>query len=405
MKVLMFGWEFPPNNRGGLGTACYGLTKGLSNKGVDVVFVLPKGASKHSHLSMINANDLYIGNKKIRLRYLDTMLMPYLTESEYEASLKGLCAGNGSAGELYGKNLFEEVMRYAEKAKIISMFEDFDVIHCHDWMTYKAGIQAKQVSGKPLVVHVHATDFDRTGGNPNQMVYDIEREGMHAADRVIAVSNFTKNMIASHYGVSPDKVEVVHNAVEHKNPAPIQKLASSDKIVLFLGRVTLQKGPDYFMEAASRVLKIMPDVKFVVAGTGDMYRRMVDRAAELGIAKNVLFTGHLSGDDVDKAYSMADLYVMPSVSEPFGITPLEALRNNTPVIISRQSGVSEVLPNALRVDFWDIEEMTNKIIGVLNYSNLKDALVENGQMDIRRMSWDTAAEKCLNIYAGLTGKV
>jgi glycosyltransferase involved in cell wall biosynthesis len=325
-----------------------------------------------------------------------------MTQIEYQKAYNYLKYTNSLEGELYGRNLFEEVEKYAEKAAIIAKFEDFDVIHCHDWMTFRAGKKAKQVSGKPLVVHVHATDFDRTGGNPNQQVYDIEREGMHAADKIIAVSNYTKDMIVKHYGIPPEKVTVVHNAIEHHHQLPCkQKDNSKENIVLFLGRLTLQKGPDYFIEAANKVLKIMPNTKFVVAGSGDMYRRMVDRAAELGMAKNILFTGHLTGEDIDKAYQMADLYVMPSVSEPFGITPLESLKNNTPVLISKQSGVSEVLPNALKVDFWDTEEMTNKIVGALSYKHMSSSLAENGFRDVEKMSWDNAAEKCINVYKAL----
>jgi len=269
-------------------------------------------------------------------------------------------------------------------------------------MTFRAGIKAKEVSGKPLIVHVHATDFDRTGGNPNQAVYDIEKEGMRAADKIIAVSNYTKDMIIKHYGISPNKVEVVHNAVEQEvNIRKDSKIEHQDKIVLFLGRLTLQKGPDYFIEAAHRVLQILPNTKFIIAGSGEMYRRMVDRAAELGMGKNMLFTGHLTGEDIDRAYQMADLYVMPSVSEPFGITPLESLKNNTPVLISKQSGVSEVLKNALKVDFWDIDEMTNKIVSVLSYSPLKKSLIENGQRELEKITWDNAADKCINIYSKL----
>jgi glycogen synthase len=400
MKVLMFGWEFPPNNRGGLGTACYGLTKSLAKKGVNILLVLPKGKSEHDHLRMITTNDLYVDNRKIKLKAVDSLLVPYMNESEYDISLNALKNSGGAGGELYGKNLFEEVDRYAQKASLIANFENFDFIHCHDWMTYRAGINAKKASGKPLIVHVHATDFDRTGGNPNQKVYDIEREGMHNADKVIAVSNYTRNMIISHYGVEPSKVEVVHNGVERKSRKSRQsKISKDDKLVLFLGRLTLQKGPDYFMEAAHRVSQIMPDTKFVVAGSGEMYGRMVNRAAELGLGKNVLFTGHLTGEDIDKAYQMADLYVMPSVSEPFGITPLESLRNSTPALISKQSGVSEVLTNVLKVDFWDIDEMTNKIVSVLSYSSLKDSLVENGLRDIDKITWDQAAEKCVHVYS------
>jgi glycosyltransferase involved in cell wall biosynthesis len=405
MKVLMFGWEFPPNNLGGLGTACLGLTKSLSSKGTAITFVLPKGSPKHDHLDMISTDGLTLSSGILRKRYVNSLLVPYQSSSEYNMAraYHNLMSGGKMAGELYGSSLFEEVDRYAEKAKIIAQFEDFDVIHCHDWMTFKAGIKAKEVSGKPLVVHVHSTDFDRTGGHPNQYVYDLEREGMHKADKVIAVSNFTKDMITNHYGIPFAKIEVVHNAVDHN----IKKKNSHKKdenVVLFLGRLTLQKGPDYFIEAAKKVLRMKPNTKFVVAGSGDMYRRMVDRAAELGLGRHVLFTGHLTGEDINKAYQMADLYVMPSVSEPFGITPLESLKNDTPVLISKQSGVSEVLNNALKVNFWDIDEMTNKIVSVLSYSALKNSLTEEGQKDIQRLSWDDSADKCIAVYKGLTNR-
>jgi glycogen synthase len=404
MKVLMFGWEFPPNNKGGLGTACFGLTKSLSNKGVDITLVLPKKNDPHEHLDIISADTLYIGNQKLKLKYVDSLLHSYMTSEEYDMSLKDyeesfkrLITGD-TKGDLYGRDLYEEVHRYAQKARIIALFEDFDVIHCHDWMTFKAGIEAKKATGKPLVVHVHATDFDRTGGNPNQYVYEIEKQGMEYADKIITVSKFTKDLVSKHYGIPKKKIKVVHNGVDYKNTKKKEVFGSGEKIVLFLGRLTLQKGPDYFIEAAKKALEIRPDIKFVIAGTGDMYGRMIEKAAELGIAKNVLFTGHLRGEDVDKAYQMADLYVMPSVSEPFGITPLEALKNNTPVLISKTSGVSEVLTNALKVDFWDIDEMTNKIVSAVSYSSLNSSLVENGNNEIKNITWDAAAEKCIEVY-------
>ncbi|MBN1503219.1 glycosyltransferase family 4 protein [Candidatus Woesearchaeota archaeon] len=405
MKVLMFGWEFPPFSRGGLGTACYGLTKGLTNNGVNVIFVVPRGAAEQgSHVDLIVADRLYIDNPKLKLRLINSPLFAYQSQEEYNNELKKLKQklGPGFNEEIYGRDLFDEVEKYSEKAKIIASFEDFDIIHAHDWMTFRAGLKAKQVSNKPLVVHVHATEFDRTGGNPNQYVYNIEREGLHAADKIIAVSNYTKNKIINHYAIEPDKVEVVYNAIEPNKDMQIKRdIGESEKTVLFLGRITLQKGPDYFIEAAHRVLQFDPNVKFVVAGSGDMYGRMINRAAELGIGHKVLFTGHLSPKEVKKAYQLADLYVMPSVSEPFGITPLEALNNKTPVIISKQSGVSEVLKNALKVDFWDINEMTNKILGVLNYPSLNDTLVSEGSEEIQRFSWDTAAQTCMNIYSSL----
>ncbi|HNT30686.1 MAG TPA: glycosyltransferase family 4 protein, partial [bacterium] len=280
-----------------------------------------------------------------------------------------------------------------------------DIIHCHDWMTYCAGIAAKDAIGKPLVVHVHATEYDRTGGNPNPHVYDIERQGMEKADMIFAVSNFTKYKIVEHYGIHPDKIQVVYNAVEHHKTlfnAQDVSFGTSDKVVLFLGRITLQKGPDYFIKAACKVLSIDPEVKFIVVGGGDMEAAMIREAAELGISRSLLFAGFLSGQDVDRAFQMADLYVMPSVSEPFGITPLEALINGTPVIISKQSGVSEVLHHALKVDFWDVDELANKMVAVLRYQeSLGQTLVEHGQQEVYGMTWEKVGATVKSLYERL----
>jgi len=397
MKVLMFGWEFPPHSSGGLGTACYGLTKGLAKNGTEVLFVLPK-ASKDTNqdfVKIISAGDL----KKVSILTVDSPLMPYLTTEEYLNRKEYLEAGWSKPDSLYGKNLFEEVYRYRMKARFIAKHHDFDIIHCHDWMTYGAGIEAKRVSHKPLVIHVHATEFDRTGGNVNQMVYDLEREGMYAADLIISVSNFTKDKIVRHYRISPDKVKVVHNAVEftHYEESPFT-IKPYDKVVLFLGRITLQKGPDYFIYAARKVIDKDPNVKFIIAGTGDMEPFIIQKVAELGLEKNVLFAGFLKGSDIDRAYKMADLYVMPSVSEPFGITPLEAMRNGTPVLISKQSGVSEVIHHCLKTDFWDINDIADKILGVLNYEELKNVLKEHGTMEVHKFSWNEPAQKVIEVY-------
>ena len=400
----MYGWEFPPNNVGGLGTACHGLTKGLIEKGVDVVFVLPSGEDiENSHVKVVIA-DKKEGSMKIKK--VNSSLAAYMTSVEYSHIMKNM----GKKGMVYGNSLFEEVERYAMNSLNALRGEKFDVIHCHDWLTYLAGINAKKFSGKPLVVHIHATEFDRTGGNGlNQAVYDIEKKGFDEADKICAVSNFTRNKVIENYGVDPGKVEVVHNAVEFNkdsfnNNFKEHKIKENDKIVLFLGRITLQKGPDYFLYAAKKVLGMEPNVKFIIAGTGDMEPFIIEKSVELGIAKNVLFTGFLKGEDIDKAYQMADLYVMPSVSEPFGITPLEAMRNNTPVLISKQSGVSEVVNHCLKVDFWDIDEMVNKMLSVLNYDALQQSLIENAIEEVKKFNWNEPAEKCLNIYDEVTKK-
>jgi glycogen synthase len=393
MRILMFGWEFPPFKSGGLGTACYGLTRGLSTKGVEIVFVLPSSQEVSGEFMK-----KFVFADKVKIRRIDSKITPYMGTVEYSESINEVHNGKKKKVAIYGNDLFEEIERYAVEARRIAMEEDFDIIHAHDWMTYKAGIEAKKVSGKPLIVQVHATEFDRTGDNPNQGVYDIEKYGLQEADKIIAVSNYTKQKIIEHYGINSDKISVVYNAVEQEDKASPFKIKTGEKIVLFLGRITLQKGPDYFVETANRVLKYYPNVKFVISGSGDMHSKMVRRVAELGIGHKVLFTGFLSGDDVDKAYKMADVYVMPSVSEPFGITPLEAIKNGTPVIISKQSGVSEILKNALKVDFWDIDELTNKIIAVLHYPPLSNTLLYHAKEEVKQLTWEKSAERCIEVY-------
>jgi len=397
MRLLMFGWEFPPLNSGGLGTACYGLTKSLSKKGVGITFVLPHaGNIKADFLKLISAN--------VKIKKISSLLMPYLTSMTYNK-----IKDSSKSPNIYGSTLFEEVHRYTEEAANIARQEKFDIIHSHDWMTYGAGIKAKETTKKPLVIHVHATEFDRTGGHGvNQYVYDLEKRGMLFADSIITVSNFTKNKIIQHYGINPDKITVVHNSIETAHSSHDKELVDIKKhnrVVLFLGRVTLQKGPDYFLYAAKKVLEHDQNVLFIVAGSGDMEAFIIEKAAELGIADKFLFAGFLVGEEVDKAYQMADLYVMPSVSEPFGLTALEAMRNNTPIIISKQSGVSEVVNHCLKVDFWDINEIANKILAALRYSVLHNALKENALYEIKKFSWDEPAKKCIEVYNKVAGVV
>lgn len=391
----MFGWEFPPNTSGGLGTACYGLTKSLSKEGTEVMFVCPNGDPKdHNFLKMIPA----YGMKNIKIKGIKSIITPYMTEEQYEKEY--LKYEKTAEGKIYGKNLTLEVERFAHLAKEIAKREEFDVIHCHDWLTFKAGINAKKVSGKPLIIQIHATEYDRGGGNGvNDYVYGIERLGMEKADQIITVSQFTKNKVIDNYGIDANKIEVVHNAVEFNDyDIPKQKINDKDKIVLFLGRITIQKGPEYFVEAAKKVLEHEKNVKFIIAGSGDMQGQIIEQAAELGIGDKVLFAGFLKGKDIDRAYKMADVYVMPSVSEPFGITPLEAMRNGTPVIISKQSGVSEVLSHCLKIDFWDVDALANNILGIVKYKELNEELKKNGTTEVNKFNWDIPAQKCNKIY-------
>jgi glycosyltransferase involved in cell wall biosynthesis len=426
MKVLMFGWEFPPHISGGLGTACYGLTKGLHTIGdVEIFFVVPKtfGDENHKTVKLIGANEINLGGriknyesflKKISFIEVNSKIVPYTSPEEYEklnvemrskgkemVSTKMNGKINFSGG--YGYGLFQEISDYALVAAQIASQFDFDVIHAHDWLTYPAGIAAKTVSGKPLVIHVHATDFDRSGGNVNPGVYDIERNGMHAADRIITVSNLTKNVVVNNYGVNPDKVFTVYNAVEPSKTLESRKaeIGISDKIVTFLGRVTLQKGPEYFIEAAYSVLQKMDNVRFVMAGSGELLTRMIHRVAALKIGHKFHFTGFLKGDQVQEMFDLSDVYVMPSVSEPFGISPLEAMQSSVPVIISRQSGVSEILNHAVKLDFWDIDATADAIYGILNYSGLSKHFRQHGKEEVVNLKWDTAATHVKEIYQTL----
>jgi len=419
MKVLMLGWEFPPFISGGLGTACYGLTKAMDQLGIEVTFVLPTMVESEytTHVKLLSpgyqtsaAAFEFSPLKNVRFRTIQSPLQPYLTPDVYQRRIeealrqkRKMMQGSdiGSiGGSDYSGDMCAEIQRYAAVAVELAANEQFDIVHAHDWMTYPAGIAVAAMSGKPLIVHVHSTEFDRSGEHVNQMIYDIERKGMHTADKVIAVSHFTRNIIISRYGVSGEKVEVVYNGVERNGNWPLDKtgIRKDEKIVLFLGRITMQKGPEYFLAAAKKVLEVMDNVKFVMAGSGDLMHRAVEMAAGLGIGHKVLFTGFLRGEDVQKIYKMADLFVMPSVSEPFGLVPLEALNNDVPVIISKQSGVSEVLMHALKVDFWDVDEIANKIIAVLKYPPLQVMLRNHGNFEIRKLRWKDSAQKCVKIY-------
>lgn len=394
MKVLMFGWEFPPYKSGGLGTACYDLTKGLKKKGIEISFVMPVSPQKDAeYVKLIGANDI----KGIKVHQVKSTIRAYITEEEYEQEYCQYYDQGKGTKEVYGKNLFMEVARYSKAASKIARTEKHDVIHVHDWMTYEAGINAKKISKKPLVAHIHATEFDRTGGNPNHAISDIEYRGMMAADIVIANSEYTKNNVIRDYKIPPEKIAVVHWGIDEVDVPRCDK-PFKEKTVLFLGRITIQKGPDYFIETANKVLKYEPNTKFVIVGDGDMMPRMIARSAELGISNKVVFTGRLSGADVHKAFQSADLYVMPSTSEPFGLVALESLKNGTPVLISKQSGVSEVLKNALKADFWDVDGMTNQIVSVLRHAPLHESLTENGCKEVQQHDIIKPAEKIIEQY-------
>jgi glycosyltransferase involved in cell wall biosynthesis len=338
-------------------------------------------------------------------------LVPYHSPEEYESLVnkaenkKKKLIHTTMGGKLvfsggYGQNLYEEIANYALVAQQIADENEHDVIHAHDWLTYPAGMAAKGISGKPLVIHVHATDFDRSGGKVNPGVFEIEKKGMEAADKIIAVSNLTRNTIIDKYGIAPEKVTTVYNAVEPLGDQ--EKIALrrgiDDKVVTFLGRVTLQKGPEYFVQAAEKVLRKMDNVRFVMAGSGELLERMISWAASLGIADKFHFTGFLKGDDVFRMFSISDVYVMPSVSEPFGISPLEAMQSNVPTIISNQSGVAEILKYAIKTDFWDVDAMADAIYGLLNYPSLSEVFKKYGKEEVDNMKWENSAKKVFSLY-------
>jgi glycosyltransferase involved in cell wall biosynthesis len=375
MKVAMIGWEYPPFKAGGLATHCYGLTRSLADKNAKVFFFMPK--TKHRPSSdKKNLKIIEVG---------ETDIFPY---------------DRPDSKEIEGQ-FFEAVYKYntlvAAKINIsVKTNGKFDVVHCHDWLTMKAGIAIKEETGTPLVLTIHSTEYDRSGWlYPNQWFIDIEKEGMEKADKIIAVSNFTKNVIVEKYGINPDKISVVHNAVH-----PIPE-GQKQEIVLFLGRLTIQKGAEFFLQAANKVLDYEPDTRFVVAGTGDMLPRLIHQAVDMGISNRVIFTGRLTEDEVKHIYGISSVYVMPSVSEPFGITALEAISAGTPTIASKTAGFSEAFKNCLRVDFWDTDEMANKIISLLRYDPLHRTLSSEGRKEIDLFTWDRVADKTFDIYSGV----
>ncbi len=424
MRVLMFGWEFPPHIAGGLGTACYGIVRGLAYNGVQTLFVMPSasGDEDQSSARIINASDVPVVSvgstvdeflDKVKFVRIGSNMIPYVTpeefhemvESEKRLQNENLTKYVGRKFRFsgkYGSNLMEEVAHYAMVGGTIAMEhkDEFDIIHAHDWLTYLAGIAAKELTGKPLVVHVHATSFDRgTEDQIDTRVFDIEKRGMMAADRVIAVSDLTRNIVINKYGIAPEKVVTVHNAVDFSGRENIKvERGVRDKVVTFLGRITFQKGPEYFIEAAAKVLKRTSNVRFVMAGSGDMMNRCIRHVARLGISDRFHFTGFLRGAEVQKMFAMSDVYIMPSVSEPFGISPLEAMRSNVPAIISNQSGAAEVLKYAFKVDFWDVDAMADDIYALLNYPALAAFSAKEGYDEVNRLKWNIATAKLKNIY-------
>ncbi len=393
----MYGWEYPPFNSGGLGTACFGLSQALTRNHIDLTFVLPRRVK----VSATNHKFAFTHEKMIDEEYIRYLYNPYLSTELFERIRRQI-----PTEEVISSNLIQEVHKYSIGARKIASSTTHSVIHAHDWLSFGAGMEAKSVSNRPMIAHIHATEYDRTGfRGVHPYIHHVEKEGMKRADHVVAVSDYTKRLVTRYYDVPSHKVSVVHNGIHHDDYQTRHDVAQLKRvfgnIVLFVGRLTLQKGPDYFVNAAKRVLEYMPDTTFIIAGSGDAEEQVIRDTVRLGIAGKVFFAGFLRGDDLNKLFQAADLYIMPSVSEPFGITALEAAANKTPVLVSKQSGVSEVLSHSLLVDFWDTEEMANKIISVLKHQSLRQTLSHNSQAEVGKCSWDASALKLKSIYQQL----
>ncbi len=372
MKVLMIGWEFPPYVSGGLGTHCYYLAKHLAGK-VDLTILVPKAGIKIPGVEIVEVGE--------------SAATPY------------------SGGKTFStKDVDEYNSKCVEVGKKIFVERGFDVIHCHDWLTVKAGKALKEVTGKPLVFMVHATEYDR-GGNlgVNERILRIEQEGINSSDMVITNSQRMKMQLVERFNAPEWKVEVVYNAVDTKRFKQFIKKCSDEKIVLYLARLTLQKGPEFFLKAAEKVLQEEPNAKFVVAGTGHLLPELIRYTIEHNLTDKVIFTGYVPDEKLTELYSISDVYVLPSVSEPFGITVLEAMASGTPVIVSKESGVIELVEHCLKVDFWDVDDMANKIISVLRYKPLKKCLSKNGGIEVEKYTWEDAARETVSVYQKALG--
>lgn len=433
IKVLMLGWEYPPHIAGGLGTACHGLSESLKEEGVQITFVVPhlSGDEDASRIKLISASSIpinlalltstkknvttsadvnttvlvestlssynlaHIEESITEFQHWNNEILTEVNDVDHHTSVSSTYKFKGG----YGKDLIAEVGRYADVVEEIARTTDFDIIHAHDWMTYPAGLAASRLSRKPLVVHVHATEFDRAGEGGSRAVYDIEKTALEECSAVVAVSKWTSEVLVEKYKTNPSKIHVVHNGVFRATETMTRTFSPiTDKVVTFLGRITFQKGPEYFVDAAKKVIKEFPDCHFVMAGSGDALPKMVNRVAAAGMSANFHFTGFLKKNDIDRLLSFSNVYVMPSVSEPFGITPLEAIQANVPIIISKQSGVSEVVASALKVDFWDTDALSNAICNILKHKSLAETLKKNALEDLSAITWNSAAKKIKRLY-------
>ncbi len=413
----MFGWEFPPHILGGLGTASYGLTRGMAQQeDMEITFVIPRpwGDEDQSFLKIIGASNTPIVWRDVSWEKAQARLGKYMDPKEYfhlrdhiYADFSYMYTNDLGCVEFSGRypnNILEETNNYSIVAGVIARSYPFDIIHAHDWLTYPAGLHARSVTGKPLVIHVHATEFDRSRGKPNPVVYDIEKNGMDNCDHIICVSNLTRRTVIENYHQPPWKVTTVHNAVDPLSPeieAIERQSVLPEKVATFLGRITMQKGPEFFVDAATQVIRKTDHIRFVMAGSGDMMDQMIQLVADRGIAHKFHFTGFLRGRQVYEMFKSSDVYVMPSVSEPFGISPLEAMQCGVPSIISYQSGCSEILHHVIKIDYWDVDAMADAIYSICTYPAMAEHLRVEGKKEVDNIKWEDAGLKIRQIYDSL----
>ena len=423
MKVLMFGWEYPPHVFGGLATANYGISEGLKAQGdIETVLCLPHpfGDESQHACRIVAMNAVPIAWRDVDYDYVKNRVgnimdpqLYYDMRDQIYADFNYRVTDDLGCFEFSGRypdNLHEEINNYSIVAGVIAREmtfheQPFDIIHAHDWLTYPAGIHAKQVSGKPLVIHVHATDFDRSRGKVNPTVYSIEKNGMDNADCIMCVSELTRQTVINQYHQDPAKCFAMHNAVYPLDPelqaiVDARKPTSekSEKVVTFLGRITMQKGPEYFIEAAKKVLDRTRNIRFCFAGSGDMMEKMIDMAAAYGIADRCHFPGFMKGKQVFECFRDSDVYVMPSVSEPFGISPLEAMQSHVPSIISYQSGCGEILDKCIKVDYWDIDAMADAMYSLCTNNALHQYLSVEGKKEVDGITWEKVGLRIRKLY-------
>jgi glycogen synthase len=399
LHSLMFGWEYPPLHTGGLGVACQGLVRGLQKNGVGITLVLPIPTDAEG-VNVITPGEMVLND--IELRTVKSWLQPYDSADSYAERMRWLGKTVGGSTDPYGPDFELAVERYTAQSVELTKDVNADVIHCHDWMTFEAGARASKYHDKPMVVHVHATELDRTDFKPNTWISDIERKGMNRADKVIAVSNYTKGILTKHYGIDGNKIDVIYNAhdMEHK-AITAQARKRHSPLVLFLGRMTVQKNPWLFLDVAKRIKDLRPDVRFVMAGDGPMLTELIDRTCKMGMSDSMIFTGKVSRKEVDNLYREASCFVMPSLSEPFGLVALEAISHGVPVVLSRQSGASEVIEHAFKVDFWDTEKMADCILTILREEPLARQLSSEAPRILQRLTWQKQAGLVHSLYQSL----